>query len=74
LWVGWVYQNGRWLAVVEGKTLGSCSRRLHAAAEAQGVVGNVFRAMTGGRCPTWTPGRQDALAAPGSRPAELDDG
>jgi hypothetical protein len=75
MWTGWLWLGARWLDVCQGRGLDVCSRRLHAEAEARGVVGNTRRAMTGGGRPTWTPSAagQDAPAAPPGPAHEQDD-
>jgi hypothetical protein len=54
-WTGWLWTGSRWQDVCQGRTLDTCSRRLHQEAEARGVVGNTRMCMTGGRRPTWMP-------------------
>jgi hypothetical protein len=71
-WVGWLWIDGRWVDVCEGRTLAAASRRLDAEASTRGIRHNLHRGLTGGAAPTWRPSQQPP-AAPQSRAALVDD-
>jgi hypothetical protein len=52
-WIGWLWLNGRWVDVCEGRTLAAASRRLDAEAQARGIRHNLHRGLTSGAAPTW---------------------
>ena len=54
MWVGWLWQFGRWLRVCEASDMGKCSRLLGAEADRLGVLDR-FTAMTSGGAPTFRP-------------------
>ena len=48
MWIGWLYQRGRWSRVCEGSTLGACSRHLGPIARERGVLDRATAMTTGG--------------------------